>query len=149
LGEGTTGNEPRRLPLAARAVRKKGNWTGDRKQTTLWSIPTGGQDVETKHSTQKPVECMRRPILNNSDPGQAIYEPFLGSGTTLIAAQSAGRVCYGIEIDPIFVDVAIRRWQAFTGEVARRVDGGESFDEAQRRAIVAQPASTQMIVEES
>ncbi len=68
------------------AVRKKGNWTGDRKQTTLWSIPTGGQDVETKHSTQKPVECMRRPILNNSDPGQAVYEPFLGSGTTLIAA---------------------------------------------------------------
>src|SRR5258708_1628093 len=94
------------------AVRKKGTWTGDRKQTTLWSISTGGQDVETKHSTQKPVECMRRPILNNSDPGQAVYEPFLGSGTTLIAAQSAGRVCYGIEIDPIFVDVAIRRWQA-------------------------------------
>jgi DNA modification methylase len=53
-----------------------------------------------------------RPILNNSDPGQAVYEPFLGSGTTLIAAQSTGRVCYGIEIDPIFVDVVIRRWQS-------------------------------------
>ena len=98
------------------AVRKKGNWTGDRKQTTLWTIPTGGQDAETKHSTQKPVECMRRPMLNNSDPGQAVYEPFLGSGTTLIAAQSTGRVCYGVEIDPLFVDVVIRRWQAFTGE---------------------------------
>ena len=70
------------------AVRKKGNWTGDRKQTTLWTIPSGGQDAETKHATQKPVECMRRPMLNNSSPGQAIYEPFLGSGTTLIAAQS-------------------------------------------------------------
>lgn len=127
------------------AVRKKGNWTGDRKQTTLWSIPTGGQDVETKHSTQKPVECMRRPILNNSDPGQAVYEPFLGSGTTLIAAQSAGRVCYGIEIDPIFVDVAIRRWQAFTGEAACRADGGESFDDVQKRAVGAQPTSTQMV----
>ena len=75
------------------AVRKKGNWTGDRKQTTLWTIPSGGQDAETKHATQKPVECMRRPMLNNSSPGQAIYEPFLGSGTTLIAAQSCGRVC--------------------------------------------------------
>jgi DNA modification methylase len=127
------------------AVRKKGNWTGDRKQTTLWSIPTGGQDVETKHSTQKPVECMRRPILNNSDPGQAVYEPFLGSGTTLIAAQSAGRVCYGIEIDPIFVDVAIRRWQAFTGEAACRADGGESFDDVQKRAVGGQPTSTQMV----
>jgi DNA modification methylase len=52
-------------------------------------------------------------MLNNSSPGQAIYEPFLGSGTTLIAAQSSGRVCLAIEIDPLFVDLAIRRWQAF------------------------------------
>ena len=111
------------------AVRKKGNWTGDRKQTTLWSIPTGGQDVATKHATQKPVECMRRPMLNNSGPGQAIYEPFLGSGTTLIAAQSCGRVCFGIEIDPLFVDVAIRRWQAFTGEKAKRANDSVLFEE--------------------
>jgi DNA modification methylase len=95
------------------AVRKKGNWTGDRKQTTLWNIPSGGQDADTRHATQKPVECMRRPMLNNSSPGQAIYEPFLGSGTTLIAAQSSGRVCLAIETDPLFVDLAIRRWQAF------------------------------------
>jgi DNA modification methylase len=115
------------------AVRKKGNWTGDRKQTTLWTIPTGGQDAETKHSTQKPAECMRRPMLNNSDPGQAVYEPFLGSGTTLIAAQSTGRVCYGVEIDPLFVDVAIRRWQAFTGEAAHRLRDGESFETEEQR----------------
>ena len=51
------------------AVRNKGNWTGDRKQTTLWTIPSGGQDAETIHGTQKPVECMRRPMLNNSEPG--------------------------------------------------------------------------------
>jgi DNA modification methylase len=116
------------------AVRKKGNWTGDRKQTTLWTIPTGGQDVETKHSTQKPVECMRRPILNNSSVGDAIYEPFLGSGTTLIAAESTGRICFGIEIDPIFVDVAIRRWQAFTGQRATRQRDGVSFDDAVHQA---------------
>src|ERR1043165_7988194 len=100
------------------AVRTKGNWTGDRKQTTLWTIPSGGQDTETIHGTQKPVECMRRPMLNNSSPGQAVYEPFLGSGTTLIAAQSCGRVCLAIELDPLYVDVAIKRWQAFTGEEA-------------------------------
>src|SRR6266403_817063 len=114
------------------AVRKKGNWTGDRKQTTLWNIPTGGQDVETKHSTQKPVECMRRPMLNNSDPSQAVYEPFLGSGTTLMAAQSTGRVCYGVEIDPLFVDVAIRRWQAFTGDKAHRLSDDQAFDVAEQ-----------------
>ncbi|QWG20703.1 site-specific DNA-methyltransferase [Bradyrhizobium sediminis] len=110
------------------AVRKKGNWTGDRKQTTLWTIGSGGQDAKTEHATQKPVECMRRPMLNNSIPGQAIYEPFLGSGTTLIAAQSCGRACLGIEIDPLFVDLAIRRWQAFTGEEAVRASDGLSFD---------------------
>jgi DNA modification methylase len=110
------------------AVRKKGHWTGDRKQTTLWNIATGGQDAETRHATQKPVECMRRPMLNNSSPGQAIYEPFLGSGTTLIAAQSCGRVCLAIEIDPLFVDLAIRRWQAFTGEKAIRESDGALFE---------------------
>ena len=66
-------------------------------------------------------------MLNNSNPGQAIYEPFLGSGTTLIAAQSCGRVCLAIEIDPLFVDVAIRRWQAFTGEKATRASDGVLF----------------------
>jgi DNA modification methylase len=75
---------------------------------------------------------MRRPMLNNSDPGQAVYEPFLGSGTTLMAAQSTGRVCYGVEIDPLFVDVAIRRWQAFTGEKARRLNDGQTFDLAEQ-----------------
>jgi DNA modification methylase len=116
------------------AVRKKGNWTGDRKQTTLWTIPSGGQDAETPHGTQKPVECMRRPMLNNSDAGQAIYDPFLGSGTTLIAAQTTGRACVAIEIDPLYVDVAIRRWQAFTGEEATRFPDGRRFDE-----IAAEP----------
>jgi DNA modification methylase len=87
-------------------VRKggKGHWAGDRKQTTLWQISSRDQDAETVHSTQKPVECMRRPILNNSSPGQAIYEPFMGSGTTLVAAETTGRVCLGIELNPAYVD---------------------------------------------
>ena len=117
------------------AVRTKGNWTGDRKQTTLWTIPSGGQDVETTHSTQKPVECMRRPILNNSSPGQAVYDPFLGSGTTLIAAETTGRVCLAVEIDPLYVDVAVRRWQAFTGGKATLGATGRAFDEIARERL--------------
>ena len=76
------------------------------------------QDENTVHGTQKPVECMRRPILNNSSPGQAIYEPFMGSGTTLIAAETTGRVCHGIELNPAYVDVAVQRWQKFSGQQA-------------------------------
>ncbi len=102
------------------AVKKtgKGHWAGDRKQTTLWQIANKDQDATTVHGTQKPVECMRRPILNNSSLGQAIYEPFMGSGTTLIAAETTGRVCHGIELNPAYVDVAVQRWQQFTGQDA-------------------------------
>jgi DNA modification methylase len=113
------------------AVRKTGNWTGDRKQTTLWSISSREQDAETVHGTQKPVECMRRPMLNNSQPGEAIYEPFLGSGTTLIAAESTGRVCYATELDRLYVDVAVRRWQVFTGKAATRASDGLTFGAAE------------------
>ena len=110
------------------AVRSKGNWTGDRKQTTLWTISSKGQDTDTVHGTQKPVECMRRPILNNSCAGEPVYDPFLGSGTTLIAAQTTGRTCVGLEIDPAYVDVAVRRWQLFTGKQAVRFSDGRTFD---------------------
>ncbi|MBL9048393.1 MAG: site-specific DNA-methyltransferase, partial [Tabrizicola sp.] len=99
------------------AVRKgaTGHWSGDRKQTTLWHIDKP-QKSETGHSTQKPVECMKRPIENNSSPGQAVYEPFSGSGTTIIAAEMTGRACHAIELSPQYVDVAVRRWQQFTGQ---------------------------------
>jgi DNA modification methylase len=111
------------------AVKKtgKGHWAGDRKQTTLWQIANKDQDAETVHGTQKPVECMRRPILNNSSPGQAVYEPFMGSGTTLIAAETTGRVCLGIELNPAYVDVAVERWQSFTGQLAVLDGDGRTF----------------------
>lgn len=111
------------------AVKKrgKGHWSGDRKQTTLWQIANRDQDAETVHGTQKPIECMRRPILNNSSPGQAVYEPFMGSGTTLIAAETTGRVCYGIELNPAYVDVAIARWQNLTGQSAVLDGTDQSF----------------------
>jgi DNA modification methylase len=113
------------------AVKKsgKGHWAGDRKQSTLWHIPSKDQDAQTVHGTQKPVDCMRRPIENNSSPGQAVYEPFMGSGTTLIAAEMSGRVCHGIELNPAYVDVAVQRWQDFTGKSAVLEESGQSFDQ--------------------
>jgi DNA modification methylase len=110
-------------------VRGKGHWAGDRKQTTLWHISGKGQDAATVHGTQKPVECMRRPILNNSSPGQAVFEPFMGSGTTLIAAETTGRICFGIELNPAYVDVAIERWQQLSGQTATLKGDGRSFAE--------------------
>ncbi|KJS44337.1 MAG: DNA methylase [Roseovarius sp. BRH_c41] len=109
------------------AVRGTGHWSGDRKQSTLWSIPNRDQDAATVHGTQKPVECMRRPILNNSSPGQAIYEPFCGSGTTMIAAETTGRACHAMELDPAYVDVIVQRWEQFTGETAHLEADGRSF----------------------
>ena len=119
------------------AVKKtgKGHWAGDRKQTTLWQISGKDQDTDTVHGTQKPVECMRRPILNNSSPGQAVYEPFMGSGTTLIAAETTGRVCLGIELNPAYVDVAVERWQRFTGRQGVLDGDGRSFDEMKAERI--------------
>jgi DNA modification methylase len=104
------------------AVRKgkKHEWSGDRSQSTLWQI--AHLKSETGHSAQKPVDCMKRPIENNSSPGQAVYDPFVGSGTTIIAAEMTARACHAIEINPTYVDVSIERWQNFTGEKAQKVN---------------------------
>ena len=108
-------------------MRGQGHWSGDRKQTTLWQIASRAQDAETVHGMQKPVECMRRPIENNSSPGQAVYEPFSGSGTTIIAAEQSGRVCHAVELSPAYVDVAVLRGQAFTGREAVLEHDGASY----------------------
>jgi DNA modification methylase len=111
------------------------HWQGDRTQTTVWEVancnPFGNPKREQSwgHGTQKPVECMRRPIVNNSRSGEAIYDPFLGSGTSLIAAEMTGRVCVGLELNPAYVDVIVRRWQRFTGRAATHQASGHSFDE--------------------
>ena len=111
------------------------SWSGDRKQSTLWQIGAR-EGTGFEHGTQKPVECMKRPIENNSSPGQAIYEPFCGSGTTIIAAEITGRACHAIELMPQYVDVAIERWQAFTGDTARLEADSRTFTTvaAERRA---------------
>jgi len=117
------------------AVRNgaKGHWSGDRKQTTVWAIPH--RKSETGHGTQKPVECMRRPIENNSSPGQAVYEPFCGSGTTIIAAEMTGRACHAIELNPAYVDVAVMRWQEFTGKEAIHDGDGRNFAEVRAERL--------------
>ena len=70
---------------------------------------------------------MKRPIENNSSPGQAVYDPFVGSGTTIIAAEMTGRACHAIELHPAYVDVAVTRWQNFTGQTATLEATGEAF----------------------
>jgi DNA modification methylase len=102
------------------AVREggKGHRTDDRTQTTLWSIPAR-DDAGHGHGTQKPVECMERPVRNHL--ADLVYEPFAGSGTTVIACERTGRTCMAMELDPGYCDVVVRRWEEFTGCKAERV----------------------------
>ena len=120
------------------AVRegKTGHWAGDRKQVTVWQIEKPRKS-ETGHGTQKPVDCMRIPIENNSQPGDAVYEPFSGSGTTIIAAEMTGRSCYAVELNPAYVDVAVRRWQEFTGKDAVLEASGQTFEALTAERIAA------------
>ncbi len=108
-------------------VRKKNApWFGKAgKNSTIWSLPLaeihlgwveGAEKYD--HPTQKPVELMRRPLLNHTKRGELVYEPFLGSGTTLAAAELTERVCCGLELDPKYVDVVVSRWQALSSQEA-------------------------------
>jgi DNA modification methylase len=125
------------------AVRKgrRSNWRGDRTQSTIWEVPNlnpmGGDRNEkvTGHGTQKPVELMRRPIVNHTKRGDIVYDPFLGSGTTLMAAELIERTCYGIDIDPRYVDVAVLRWQDFTGQRATLEGDGRTFGEVKTARV--------------
>jgi DNA modification methylase len=116
--------------------KKKAPWFGEAgKNATIWDSPSpkfimGGSDEQKfDHPTQKPVELMRRPILNHTKRGESVYEPFLGSGTTLAAAEVTGRVCYGLELDPKFCDVIVQRWQNLTNKQATLVANGQTFDQ--------------------
>lgn len=102
------------------------SWQGDTRQTTVWEAASpkmmmaGGGEEKFNHPTQKPAECMARPIRNHAGD---VYDPFGGSGTTIVAAEQLGRRSYSMEIEPRYVQVAIERWQNFTGRQAERVDG--------------------------
>lgn len=128
-------------------VRKgaKHNWTGDRSQSTLWSVARNKAN-ETGHGTQKPIECMRRPMVNNSRAGDAVYDPFVGSGTTIIAAETCGRKALAIEIDPAYVDVAVRRWEGFAGKNAILAAGEKRFADVAAERGAAVPAAKPSLV---
>jgi DNA modification methylase len=115
--------------------RKNAPWYGKAgENATIWASPSpkfimGSSDEEKfDHPTQKPVELMRKPILNHTKAGELVYDPFLGSGTTLAAAAVTGRVCYGLDLDPKYVDVVVGRWQGMTGNKATLEGDGRTFD---------------------
>jgi DNA modification methylase len=107
-----------------------------RHRTNVWSYkaandfgrPTDEGNLLQLHPTVKPVAMVADAILDCSRRGDVVLDPFLGSGTTLIASERVGRRCFGIEIDPAYVDTIVRRWQAFTGDTARHATTGEAFD---------------------
>ena len=118
-------------------VRKKNApWFGKAgDNSTIWDSPSpkfimgGSHEEKFDHPTQKPVELMRRPILNHTRRDGAVYDPFLGSGTTLIAAEMTGRACYGIELDPKYCDVICQRYMNFSGKPATLDGDGRTFEE--------------------
>jgi DNA modification methylase len=118
-------------------VRKKNApWFGKPgENTTIWDSPSpkfimgGSDEAKHDHPTQKPLELMRRPILNHLRRGELVFDPFLGSGTTLAAAELTERVCYGIELDPKYVDVVLLRWMSLSGKQATLDGDGRTFEE--------------------
>jgi DNA modification methylase len=90
---------------------------GDRTQDSVWEIARPARSEQ--HPTIKPIELVERAIRNSSMPGEAVYDPFAGSGTALVAAERLGRHCYAMEIDPRYAQVAIERWRTFSGQAPR------------------------------
>jgi DNA modification methylase len=117
-------------------VRKKNAcWYGKPgENSTIWVSPSpkfimgASDEAKFDHPTQKPVELMRRPILNHTKPGELVYDPFLGSGTTMAAAELSKRICHGMDLDPKYVDVVIQRWQTLSGKKAVLESDGRPFE---------------------
>lgn len=97
----------------------------DRCQSDVWEIPRPRRSEE--HPTMKPVALVARALQNSSSRGDVVFEPFAGSGTTLIAAEQSGRTCYAVELEPAYVDVICTRWQALTGNSPVREGDGANF----------------------
>ena len=117
---------------------KKGcdaNWKGDRKQTTVWDaaspnhIMSGSKEDKTEHPSQKPVVLFETPILNHTAHQDSIYDPFGGSGSTLIACEKTNRKCFMMELSPSYVDLIVKRWEKFSGMKARLESTGQEFKE--------------------
>jgi DNA modification methylase len=113
-----------------------------RNRTNVWEYPCAASfgksgeegNLLALHPTVKPVALVADAVMDASARGDIVLDPFLGSGTTMIAAERSGRRCRGLELDPLYVDAAIRRWQAYAGDSARRAISGRSFDELEAEA---------------
>ena len=113
-----------------------------RYRSNVWNYPgvnsfsrsTEEGNLLALHPTVKPVALVADAIMDCSRRGDVVLDGFLGSGTTVIAAERTGRICYGIEIDPAYVDTTIRRWQAFTGQSAIHALSGRTFSELEQEA---------------
>jgi len=123
-------------------VRRKGTsvpFLGERDQATVWRAPSpkmstaSGRETDFDHPTQKPALLFERPIANHLRRGEIVYDPFLGSGTTLIAADRLERRCYGFELDPRYCDLILARWEQFTGQAAIRLEAGQEGEHPRRR----------------
>jgi DNA modification methylase len=97
------------------------HWRGDRDQGDVWEIARPSD--APLHPTMKPLPLMERAIANSSKAGDLVLDAFLGSGSTLVACERTGRICAGLELDPVYVDVALARWERFSGQSAERIDG--------------------------
>ena len=121
------------------AIRKgqNHNWKGDRKQTTIWDaappnhIMGGSKEEKTNHPTQKPAILYEKAYLNHTNPGEYVYEPFGGSGTSVVVCEKIGRQSLTMELDPRYCDVIIQRWQNFTGQTATLEATGQPFPPCQ------------------
>jgi DNA modification methylase len=96
-------------------------WNGGRDQVDVWRVDRPSESP--LHPTMKPLALIERAIENSSESGALVIDPFLGSGSTLIACERTGRISAGIEIDPRYCDVSVARWEAFTGSKAEKADG--------------------------
>jgi DNA modification methylase len=112
-----------------------------RNRSNVWEYP--GIQTQSRqsdegnllalHPTVKPIALVADALLDCTARGEIVLDPFLGSGTTLIAAERVGRICHAMEIDPLYIDTAIRRWQRYTGENAVHAISGETFNERAAR----------------
>src|ERR1700693_3490985 len=111
------------------------------ENSTIWDSPSpkfimgGSDEAKFDHPTQKPVELMRRPILNHTRTGELVYEPFLGSGPTLAAAELTERVCRGLELDPKYCDVIVQRWQVLSGKIATLEGRDKTFEQVRGQRL--------------
>jgi DNA modification methylase len=118
-----------------------------RNRSNVWAYPgmasfgAGRDELLASHPTVKPIALISDVLRDVTKRGDVVLDTFLGSGSTLMAAQETGRICYGVELDPLYVDTAIRRWQRATGLDAVHAESGQTFEQSASH-VLALPAGS-------